>query len=427
MRIILNGWFIDQPHTGSGQYTLQLMKHLPQVAPQHEYAVAIPSGNSFEIVDLKANVEFDSLLSEQVLRHSVHPGRRFISALRKRFKKQTPLKMDETIAEKERQGSLRIQRPRSDFRKLLFEQSIMPRAARAYEADLLHVPYWAPPLRSSVPIVVTIHDIIPLILPQYHGGPLVRAYTQLVSAAARGATLILTDSDASRNDIIQHLRIQADHVRTIYLAADPEFSDHVDPIDTAVLRKNYDLPEEYVLYLGGFDARKNIETLLQVYTWAQDVLGENYPLVVAGSLPDRHDAFFHDPRVIAKQIEVEAAIRCIGRVADEDKVALYQQARAFLYPTLYEGFGLPALEALACGVPVIGSNASSVPEIVGDAGILVDPQDARAMAGALIAVCTEDPLHDDLSERALRQAEKFSWEKCARETAEAYESVLRNA
>jgi glycosyltransferase involved in cell wall biosynthesis len=103
-------------------------------------------------------------------------------------------------------------------------------------------------------------------------------------------------------------------------------------------------------------------------------------------------------------------------VAEEDKVALYQQARAFLYPTLYEGFGLPALEALACGVPVIGSNASSVPEIVGDAGILVDPKDARAMAGALIAVCTEDLLHDELGERALKQAAKFSWETCARET-----------
>jgi len=384
MRVILNGWFTNQPDTGSGQYTLQLLKHLPRVAPQHEYALVVPHKNSFEIVDITADTDLQLLASN-------------------------------------------IQRPASNFRKLLFEQSIMPRAARAYEANVLHVPYWAPPLRSSVPIVVTIHDIIPLVLPQYRGGPLVRAYTQLVSTAARGATLILTDSDASRSDVVEHLRIPADRVRTIYLAAAPEFTTHLDPIDTAALplRENYDLPEEYVLYLGGFDARKNIETLLQVYTWAQDVLGENYPLVIAGSLPDRHDAFFHDPRVVAKQIEVESASRCIGRVAEEDKVALYQQARAFLYPTLYEGFGLPALEALACGVPVIGSNASSVPEIVGEAGILVGPQDARAMAGALIAVCTEDPLHDELGERALKQAAKFSWEKCARETAEAYESVLR--
>jgi glycosyltransferase involved in cell wall biosynthesis len=386
MRIVINGWFVDQPDTGSGQYTLQLLQQLPRVAPQHEYALVVPHKNSFKIHDITADTDLQSLASN-------------------------------------------VQRPKSDFRKLLFEQSVMPRAAQAYEADVLHIPYWAPPLRSSVPIVVTIHDIIPLVLPQYRGGPLVRTYTQLVSTAARGATLILTDSDASRSDVVEHLRIPADRVRTIYLAAAPEFTAGLDPIDAKraalPLRENYDLPEEYVLYLGGFDARKNIETLLQVYTWAQDVLGENYPLVIAGGLPDRHDAFFHDPRVIAKQIEVEAVSRCIGRVADEDKVALYQQARAFLYPTLYEGFGLPALEALACGVPVVGSNASSVPEIVGEAGILVDPQDARAMAGALIAVCTEDPLHDELSERALKQAAKFSWEKCARETTEAYESVMR--
>ena len=381
MRIVISGWFSDQPDTGSGQYTLQLLKQLPCVAPQHDYALVVPNKGSFKIHDITADTDFQLLTSN-------------------------------------------IQSPKSNFRKLLFEQSIMPRAASAYEADVLHIPYWAPPLRSGVPIVVTIHDIIPLILPQYRGGAFVRAYTQLVSTSARGATLILTDSEASRSDIIQHLHIPADRVRTIYLAADPKFTDHADPIDTAALHKNYDLPDDYVLYLGGCDARKNVETLLQVYTWAQDALGEDYPLVFAGSLPDRHDEFFRDPRVIAKQIEVENVVRFIGRVAEEDKVALYQQARAFLYPTVYEGFGLPALEALACGVPVVGSNVSSVPEIVGDAGILVDPQDARAMAGALIAVCTEDPLHDELSERALRQAAQFSWERCARETVEAYESVL---
>lgn len=383
MRVIINGWFIDQLDTGSGQYTLQLLKQLPRVAPQYEYALVVPHRNSFEIVDITAETDLQSLAAT-------------------------------------------ILRPPGNFRKLLFEQSILPRAARAYAADVLHVPYWAPPLRSPAPIVVTIHDIIPLVLKAYRGGPLVNAYTGLVSAAARGATLILTDSDASRADIIARLGVKADRVRTIYLAADPKFSDHVNPIDYAALRKNHDLPEDYVLYLGGFDARKNIETALQVYTWAQDALGESFPLVIAGRLPDRHDAVFHDPRVIAKQLEVESAVRFIGAVAEEDKVALYQQARAFLYPSIYEGFGLPALEALACGVPVVGSNASSIPEIVGDAGMLVDPHDARAMAGALIAVCTEDSLHDELSERALKQAAKFSWEKCARETVEAYASVISN-
>ncbi len=381
MRVALNGWFIDQPHTGSGQYLRQLIRHLPRVAPQHEYALIIPHRTSFQIIDVDADLQL---------------------------------------------STANFQPPTSNFRKVLFEQDNVPRAARAWQADVLHVPYWAPPLRSPVPIVVTIHDIIPLLLKEYRGSPLVSAYTGLVSAAARGSTLILTDSDASRADIIARLNVPPDRVRTIYLAADPRFTARVNPIDYAALRKNHDLPEDYVLYLGGFDARKNIEAALQVYTWAQDVLGEAFPLVIAGALPDRHDAFFHDPRVIAQQIDVESVVRFIGPVAEEDKVALYQQARAFLYPSIYEGFGLPALEALTCGVPVVGSNAASIPEIVGDAGMLVDPHDARAMAGALIAVCTEDQLHDELSERALAQAARFSWEKCARETVQAYEAAMRD-
>lgn len=382
MRILVNGWFIDQPHSGSGQYTRQLLKHLLRVAPQHEYSIVVPYRNSFHLIELARDTHLPSLISN-------------------------------------------LQRPESNYRKMLFEQSIVPRAAAAYQADLLHVPYWAPPLRSSVPIVVTIHDIIPLLLKEYRGGPLVRMYTGLVSAAARGAALILTDSEASKRDIVQHLKVNESRVRTIYLAADEKFSTQASPIDHAALHKNYELPEEYVLYLGGFDARKNIETVLQVYTWAQDTIGADYPLVIAGQLPDRHDAFFHDPRVIARQIEVEDVVRYIGSVAEEDKAALYQNARAFLFPSLYEGFGLPPLEALACGVPVIGSNASSLSEIVGDAGILIDPKDARAMAGALIAVVTEQKFHDDLSDRAVAQAAKFSWDKCARETAQSYEEVLQ--
>jgi glycosyltransferase involved in cell wall biosynthesis len=426
MRIVLNGWFIDQPRTGSGQYTRQLLKHLPHVAPQHEYAVIIPSRNSFDIIDIKADVDIDSLISENETRRSIHPARRLLSAVRRLRSRPAANHIEPPAASETTPAPSSIARPNSNLRKLQFEQSIVPRAAQAYEADLLHVPYWAPPLRSSVPIVVTLHDIIPLVLKEYRGGPLVRAYTGLVSAAVRGAAQVLTDSVASRDDIIHHLHVTANRVKTIYLAADPRFTPHADPIDHAAVRKNYDLPEDYVLYLGGFDARKNIETALQVYTWAQDALGESYPLVIAGELPDRHDAFFRDPRVIARQINVENAVRFIGLVAEEDQAALYQQARAFLYPSLYEGFGLPALEALACGVPVVGSNAASIPEIVGDAGMLVDPKDSRAMAGALIAVCTEESLHYELSERALKQAGQFSWEKCARETVAAYEAVMRD-
>ncbi|HET7088428.1 MAG TPA: glycosyltransferase family 1 protein [Anaerolineae bacterium] len=382
MHIVINGWFLNQPNTGSGQYLRQLITRLPRLAPQHEFILVVPDRRSFRVFDLHTDANLQSLISN-------------------------------------------LQPPTSDFRKLLFEQSIIPRAARALRADLIHVPYWAPPLRASVPIVVTIHDVIPLVLKEYRGGPLGRLYTGLVTAAARGAALTLTDSEASKRDILQHLGVSESRVRTIYLAADPKFTPRRDPVDHAAVRRKYDLPDNYVLYLSGFDPRKNVEAALQVYTWGQDAIGHSHPLVVAGRLPEGGDGFFTDPREIVKRIEIEDVVQFIGEVDEEDKVALYQGASAFLYPSRREGFGLPALEALACGVPVIGSEASSIPEIVGDAGMLVSPDDARAMAGALIAVVTEPPLREALSERALKQAARFSWDKTARETVEAYESVMK--
>ena len=397
MRILINGWFLNQPNTGSGQYVRQLVTRLPTLAPQHEFFLVVPDRGSFKVIDLISNLQ---------------PHRGASQSLTSNFQLPTPLRFAT--------GAMA-----SNFRKLLFEQSIIPRAADALRADLIHVPYWAPPLRARVPIVATIHDLIPLLLKEYRGGPLVRLYTGLVTAAARGATLIVTDSDASRRDIVQHLGVPDSRVRTIYLAADPKFTARSDPVDRAAVRKKYDLPDNYVLYLGGFDPRKNVEAALQVYTWGQGAIGYNYPLVIAGNLPDKSNGFFSDPREIAKQIEVEDVVHCIGEVDEEDKVALYQGATAFLYPSRYEGFGLPVLEALACGVPVVGSDAASIPEIVGDAGSLVSPDDARSMAGALIAIVTQPPLRDALSERALKQAAKFSWDKTVRETAEAYESVGR--
>jgi glycosyltransferase involved in cell wall biosynthesis len=384
MRILINGCFLDRPNTGSGQYVRQLVARLPGLASRHEFALIVPDRRSFKAIDLTSNFQLPRPLC----------------------------------------GQSNFQTPTSNFRKLLFEQSIIPRAARALRADLIHVPYWAPPLSARVPSVVTIHDLIPLILKEYRGGPLARMYTGLVAAAARGAALILTDSEASRQDILRHLNVPAARVRAIYLAADPKFTSRPDAIDRAAVRRKYDLPDDYVLYLSGFDPRKNVETALQVYTWAQDAIGPTHPLVVAGRLPEAGKRFFVDPREIARRIEVEDALRFIGEVDEEDIVALYQGATALLYPSRYEGFGLPALEALACGVPVVGSNAASIPEVVGDAGVLVDPDDARAMAGALIAVVTDASLRGALSERALKQAARFSWDETTRQTIEAYESVI---
>jgi glycosyltransferase involved in cell wall biosynthesis len=382
MQVVVNGWFWNRPDTGSGQYVRNCIGTLAKFAPDVRLTILVPSDQS-GLGDLTG--------LEQPANCDLRP----------------------------------VTCDLSDWGKLHFEQLTFPRLCRELRADVAHVPYWGSPLSSSVPTVVSILDLIPLLLQEYRGGPLVRAYTGLVKASAQNATLVLTISESSKRDIVKHLGLPESRVRVTYLAAGSRYSPHRDPVDEAALRRNHpDLPREYVLYLGGFDVRKNVETLLQVYTWAQDAIGHEYPLVIAGKLPDVHDHFFRDPRVIAKALEVEDVVRCIGPVAEEDKPALYRGASAFLYPTRYEGFGLPALEALACGVPVVGSNASSVPEVVGAAGMLVDLDDARSMAGALIAVVTEYELHQKLSDAAVEQAAKFSWEKCARETLQAYQDAL---
>jgi glycosyltransferase involved in cell wall biosynthesis len=382
MRVVVNGWFWDRPETGSGQYVRNCIGTLAKLASDVNITIITPQ----ETRGTQSGQD-EKLAPNCIL----HPASCSLS----------------------------------DWAKLHFEQFTFPRLCCELRADVAHVPYWGSPLSPNVPTLVSILDLIPLLLPEYRGGPLVRAYTGLVKASAQNAALVLTISEASRRDIVKHLGIPDSRVRVTYLAADARYTPKRDVVDEAALRQHHpDLPQEYVLYLGGFDARKNIETLLQVYTWAQDTLGQDYPLVIAGKLPEQHTDFFHDPRVIAQALEVEDVVRCIGPVAEEDKPALYRGASAFLYPTRYEGFGLPALEALACGVPVVGSNASSVPEIVGAAGMLVDPDDARSMAGALIAVVTEYELHEKLSEAAVEQGKKFSWEKCAQETLQAYQAAL---
>ena len=375
MRVAINAWFWNSPTTGSGQYTRRLVEHLAAVAPDLEIMLVAPDGWGFHVS------------------YSTRP---------------------ETSNLKPETGSLR---------KVWFEQVAFPRACARLGADVAHVPYWAPPLRPSTPTVVTIHDLIPLLLREYRGGPLVRLYTALVSKTAQSAALVLTDSDASKRDIVTHLGLLPDRVRVIYLAADKRYTPKPSPLVGGSRRG---VPERYVLYLGGgFDVRKNVAMALRAYHRAGPVIGEQCPLVIAGRLPERDTPFTPDPRQLAREQGLdERWVHFIGFVDEADKPALYRGAVAFIFPSRYEGFGLPPLEALACGTPVVGSDAASIPEVVGDAGILLPPDDAEGMADALIQLATDDTFRAELSRRAMAQAARFSWERTARETLAAYREVM---
>ena len=329
----------------------------------------------------------------------------------------------EAVAPEIEVARLRPEGRRSAWAKLRFEQFGFPRASARRGADVAHVPYWGPPLRARAPIVVTVHDLIPLLLRPYRGGPLGRAYTALVATGAENAALVLTDSQASRRDIVAYLNVPPERVRAIPLAADARYRPEPGADDPAI-RARYQLPERYYLYLGGCDVRKNVITALRTFQWVGPALGDGCPLVVAGRLPAEDTAFAPDPRRQARELGLESEwVYFIDRVEEAEKPALYRGAAAFVFPSRYEGFGLPPLEAMACGAPVVGSDAASLPEVVGDAGVLLPPDDAAGMAGALIQLAEDESFRSELSRRALAQAATFSWERTARETAAAYRQV----
>ena len=375
MRVIVNGWFLSRKDTGSGQYLHSLLHHLPAPTPELDLHIVAPQPSSQS------------------------PGWQ----LHVREAGNTPLS------------------------KLRFEQLEIPRIARQLQADVLHVPYWAPPLRSPTPLVVTVHDIIPLLLPEHRGSLLERCYTALAAAGTRGATQVITDSHNSRRDIVARLRIPADRVHTVHLAATKQFAPPAIPDPANSLRAKYGLPETYVLYLGGFQRRKNVRHLLAAWTWARSAMPEGCHLVIAGSLPVRPDGrLFRDLPAIAAEHGSAESVCFIGAVTEGDKPMLYQGASCFVFPSSYEGFGLPPLEAMACGVPVVTTGAGSLTEVVGDAAYLVsDPTDARKLGAAIISAIVDTDLANELRARGIKQAARFSWTQTACETLRIYQRTAK--
>lgn len=376
MHVALNGWFWDQPLTGSGQYVRNLVKALARFNTQ--VSLVLPS-------------------------HIQNP-------------EHVPQNVEVIHASTPMGGKVG---------KVWFEQRSYPSAVRKINADIAHVPYWAPPLSSPARLIVSVLDVIPLAIPEYRGGFFNQLYTSLVATGAKGAGHIITLSEASKNDIVKYLDIPAEKITPTYLAADEKFTPIPSEYDEEVRRK-YDLPDEFALYFGGYDVRKNVNTLLLAWTYVGQALDIHVPLVLAGKQPSVWGTpLFPDMKTYAKELNIEKYLVWLGEVAEEDKPSLYRLATAMVFPSLYEGFGLPVLEAMACGTPVIASNISSLPEVVGDAGYLVKPKDAREMGGAILAAIVQPDLNQHLANAGRGRATNFSWRKTAQETLAIYEQVMQ--
>ena len=318
MHILINGWFLHQLHTGSGQYLQQLLAQLAGNSAAGQVTLLCPADHS------------------QQDRDSGWPG------ITRKAAVLPPLP--------------------ANLRKLWWEQITMPLAALRLGADLLWIPYWAAPLWQPCPTVVTVHDIIHHLLPAYRGGRLQRLYTRLVSYTAQRAAAVITVSHAAARDIVDHLQIPGERVHVVYNGAgDPALAQTDAPLLAAVRRK-YGLPERFFLYLGGFDARKNVRTTLHAYRRYLDRGGDpTVRLVIAGKLPAQDTAFTPDPQKIAAELNLTAQVQFCGWIDEAEKPAFYALATAYLFPGLYEGFGLMIIEAMQAGTPVITSADGNLP------------------------------------------------------------------
>jgi glycosyltransferase involved in cell wall biosynthesis len=298
------------------------------------------------------------------------------------------------------------------------------RAAVAIGADLLHIPHFAAPLRPRLPLVVTIHDAIPLALPAYRATRAARLRLALAQRTVRAAALVLCPSHHAAGEVGRLIGIDAERIRVTPEAASPEHRPAAPGDDTpARIARSLAIPGRYVFNVGGLDARKNLPVLLDAFARALPRLTEPAWLVIAGAAHTGNPNVYPPLAPVIERFGLADRVILPGFVTSAQKIALYQGAALYATPSLYEGFGLTPLEAMACGAPTIAANRTSLPEVVGDGGLLVEPEPA-AFAAAMTDVLNDPGRVADLRRRALTRATAFNWRQTASLTLAAYHEVL---
>ena len=297
------------------------------------------------------------------------------------------------------------------------------------DVDLVHYPYFEPffltlPIFNRHKTVVTVHDLTPLVFPgNFPGGFKGNLRWQIQKSGLKKANAIITDSRSSKSDLVDYAGIDKDKINVIYLASGKEFKRIDDIKKKAELRKKYELPDKFVLYVGDVTWNKNLPGLLLA------AKKDRIPLVMVGKALintnyDKTNPWNKDLDMVRILADADRNIIRLGFVPTEDLVTLYNIASVFVMPSLYEGFGLPLLEAMACGCPVVTSKNGSIPEVVGDAAFFVDANDVNSIAHGITKIFTDTSLQKDLSAKGFKRAQKFSWQKTAEETVGVYQKIL---
>lgn len=356
---------------GVSGYIRQLLTHLPATAPELQLTAFLPAGSLPQVDGL-------------ALAHS-------------RLQTSKPMQ------------------------RILWEQAALPGLVRQHRLDLLHGAVNVTPLLSLCPTVVTIHDLSFMRYPQAFPAPQ-RMYLQSqVRRSARHARRVIAVSQATKEDVVALFGVPPERITVIYNGVDDMFSP-ATPEEIDAFRRQRGLPQRFVLHLGTLEPRKNLARLVEAFAQARQQLAasDDLKLVLAGGKGWGYDDIF----AAVERLGLQKQVLFPGYVPDADLPWFYRAATVFAYPSLLEGFGLPVVEAMACGTPVITSAVSSLPEVAGDAALLVDPLSADALADALVRVLHDSTLAGEMRRRGLLQASRFSWQRTAAETTAVYRWAL---
>ncbi|QQS46916.1 MAG: glycosyltransferase family 4 protein [Acidobacteriota bacterium] len=370
MRVALDAIPLVAAKTGIGHYTDALAEWLARVHREHQYELFSPFDFEFDPCNGKpANL-----------------SKRFIPV-------------------------------RSIFRKWWLVG--LPSFLRISPVDIFHGTNYCIPVFAPCPTIVTVHDMSLLAQSGTHESENVRRGKRRLPIMIRRATMIISPSEWTKQEIIRYLGTRPEKIRVIHEGA----REKMRPLPEAEIRgvlEKHGIHSQYLLYVGTIEPRKNLVTLIRAYHELLRETPHRPRLVLCGGRGWLEDEVFK----LVEELKLQDEVRFTGYVDDADLPALYSGAEAFIYPSVYEGFGLPPLEAMACGTPVITSNVSSLPEVVGGAGLLHDPQDHRALTRHIATLLGDRSASEKLERAGIEQASRFSWERAARETQALYDEVF---
>lgn len=302
-----------------------------------------------------------------------------------------------------------------------FQDDFFPENLKKENIDLYHIPQNGVGLNNQIHCkkIVTIHDLIPYIMPETVGSGYLLKFLKEMPYITELSNGILTVSEYSKEDILRFFPMDEDKIFVTPLAADKKYV----PLDKekckAIIKEKYEIDKPFILYVGGFSKRKNVYSLITAFSKLVRHMDKEYNLVIVGSYRDESQELVK----LVDSLNMNRYIKFTGFAPDEDLPIYYNACECFVYPSFYEGFGLPPLEAMSCGTPVISSDTTSIPEVVGHSGILIDPYSDNSLLSAMELMLTSETLRKTLGKLALERAKLFSWEETAKKTLVAYKKV----